>query len=502
MKKFENIEKGIFIPAIIIVIVLLLSLYLLPKQSAYIFQVLYVFCTQKLGWIYILTCVASFIFLLWLSFSKYANVKFGKPDEKPEYSDFAWIAMMFTAGVGASIVIMGFLEPIYYVIDPPLSIQPYSEKAFEYAHMYGQFHWGLSAWNFYNPAIVTVAYAMFVRKDRKIRISTACRPIIGTRADGWIGHCIDVFVVFGIIGSIGTSLGIGTPVVSSVIRDVFAIGEAYEIHVQVVVLAIWILIFAGTLYLGLEKGLKNLSTLNVWLAFFVMGYILFAGPTNSMFKAEINSLGLYLSEFVRLNTYMPAYETESFVERWTIFYWGWWIAFMPMMGMFVARISRGRTIKNVMWGQLIWGTLGCCSSFMIFGGYSLYLQKHNIVDVASILQNEGQSQAIIAILRTLPFHRMIMIVVCILCFIYLATTIDSCAYVLAGTTTKSIGRKEEPACWNRILWSFVFCALSIGLMIIGGLKAVETISIVVAVPLIGVMYLLILSAVKMLKEIK
>ncbi len=500
MKKFQNIEKGIFIPALIVVTLLILPLYLFPKQSAYMIQLLYAFCTQKLGWLYIVTCLTSFGFLLWLTFSKYANVKFGKPEEKPEHSNFAWIAMMFTAGVGASIVIMGFLEPLYYLMDPPLSIEPYSQKAYEYAHMYGQFHWGLSAWNFYNPAIVAVAYAMFVRKEQKMRISTACRPILGKKVDGWFGHLIDIFVIFGIIGSIGTSLGIGTPVVSDIIRDVFNIGKAYELQVQIVVLGIWILLFTGTLYLGLEKGLKNLSTFNVWLAFAVMFFILFAGPTVSMIKSEINSLGLYASNFIRMNTYMPAYKSESFVERWTIFYWGWWIAFMPMMGMFVARISRGRTIKNVIWGQLIWGTLGCCSSFMIFGGYSLYLQENEIVDVATILESQGQSQAIIAILRTLPFSKIVMIVICLLCFIYLATTIDSCAYVLAGTTTKSIGRKEEPARWNRILWSLIFCALSIGLMIIGGLKAIETVSIIVAVPLIGVIFLLICSTVRILRE--
>jgi len=173
-----------------------------------------------------------------------------------------------------------------------------------------------------------------------------------------------------------------------------------------------------------------------------------------------------------------------------------------MMGMFVARISRGRTIRNVIWGQMIWGTLGCCTSFMIFGGYSLYLQKMGILDVAGILEKQGQSAAVAAILQTLPLPKLIMVAVCVLCFIYLATTIDSCAYVLAGTTTKSIGRKEEPARWNRICWALVFCALSVGLMIIGGLKTIQSVSIIAALPLIGVMFLLILSVVKMLKERK
>ena len=500
MKRFQNIEKRIFIPALIVALLLIVPLYIFRDEAELVINVLYAFCTQKMGWLYILTCLASFALLLWLTFSKYANIKFGKPDEKPEHSNFAWISMMFTAGVGSSIVIMGFLEPIYYVSDTPFSLEPFSGQAYEYAHMYGQFHWGLSAWAFYTPAVVAVAYAMFVRKDRKIRISTACRPVIGKHADGWLGNLIDIFVVFGIIGSIGTSLGIGAPVVSEVLRQVFGISKKYEMWMTTGILIIWMLIFAGSLYLGLEKGLKKLSTFNVWLAIGVMAFILFAGPTVSLIKSEINSLGLYASEFIRLNTRMTPYENESFVERWTIFYWGWWIAFMPMMGMFVARISRGRTIRNVIWGQMVWGTLGCCTSFMIFGGYSLYLQKMGILDVAGILESQGQSAAVAAILQTLPLPKLIMIAVCVLCFIYLATTIDSCAYVLAGTTTKSIGRKEEPARWNRICWALIFCALSVGLMIIGGLQAIQSVSIIAALPLIGVMFLLILSVIKMLNE--
>ena len=173
---------------------------------------------------------------------------------------------------------------------------------------------------------------------------------------------------------------------------------------------------------------------------------------------------------------------------------------MPMMGIFIARISRGRTIKNVVWGQLLWGTLGCVVSFMIFGGYSLYLQKNNILDVAYILENQGQGAAILAILQTLPLSKIMMILFCILCFLYLATTIDSCAYVLAATTTKKLNNKEEPARWNRILWVIIFCVLSIGLMIIGGLKAIQTISIIAGLPLIAVSLLLMASTIKMLKE--
>ena len=229
--------------------------------------------------------------------------------------------------------------------------------------------------------------------------------------------------------------------------------------------------------------------------------ILFVGPTNEILKMEVNSVGLYMQNFIRLSTWMAPFGDSSFVENWTIFYWGWWIAFMPMMGMFVARISQGRTVREVVWGQMLWGSAGCALSFMVFGGYTLFLQKNGIVDISGILRSGGQGKAILAILDTLPFPEVTTVFFCVLCFIYLATTIDSCAYVLAGTTTTEMRHGEEPARWNRLIWAAIFCASSIGLLFIDGFKAVQTISIVAGLPLIGVLVILMLVSAKMLKHL-
>lgn len=498
MKIFENVEKKIFIPAFLVLVLILIPIYLIPEKVNQIISVLFSVCTGEFGWLFLITCLASFVFLFWVSFGKYGSIKLGDPDEKPQYRDLSWIAMLFTAGVGTSIIILGFLEPIYYVSGPPFDLDPFSKKAYEYAHMYGQFHWGFSAWAIYNPAIIATAYMMFVLKEKRMRLSSACRSVIGKRADKWPGHLIDILVVFGIVGSISTSLGIGAPVLSTVIREIFGIPEQYDFVVCIIVLLIWVFIFGTSVYLGLDRGIQNLSNINVILAFVFMLIVLFAGPTMNIFKMEVNSLGLYVSNFMKMSTYTDPFGDGKFTQEWTAFYWGWWLAFMPMMGMFVAKISRGRTIRNVVWGQLLWGTLGCCTSFMIFGGYSLYLQSSGIVDLAGILESDGQSAAIVAIMKTLPLSKLMMIFLCIVCFVYLATTIDSCAYVLAGVTTKQLGEKEDPARWNRIVWAVLFCLLSIGLMVIGGLEAVKTISVLTGLPLIIVNFILMASVKKML----
>lgn len=500
MKFLKNIEKKIFIPAFLVLILIMLPIYLIPEKVNKIVSVLFAVCTGKLGWLYMLTCLASFGFLIWLTLSKHGDVKLGDQNEGPQYSNLSWIAMLFTAGVGTSIIILGFLEPIYYVSAPPFDLEPFSKTAYEYAHMYGQFHWGFSAWAFYNPAIIAVAYVMFVRKENSMRLSTACKSVLKKRADGWMGHVIDVLVVFGIVGSISTSLGIGAPVLSEMIRNIFGISKEHDFAVQIVVLIIWVLIFGTSVYKGLDKGIQRLSNINVILAFIFMAIVFCIGPTVDIIKMEINSLGLYASDFVKMSTYTDPFGSGKFPQEWTVFYWGWWIAFTPMMGMFVGKISRGRSIRNVMWGQLVWGSLGCCVSFMIFGGYSLYLQRAGIVDLAAILETEGQSAAMIAILETLPMSKIMMIFLCVVCFVYLATTIDSCAYVLAGTTTKKLDLNEDPARWNRILWAVLFCLLSVGLMLIEGLEAVKTISILTGLPLVFVTFILMKSVKQMLEN--
>lgn len=501
MKKLlHEVNLKIFIPSCLILVALITVLFLNLDGAGETITIVYDFCTEKFGWLYLIACIASFGFGIYLSTSRFGKVKLGEEDEKPQFSDISWIAMLFTAGVGTSIVILGFLEPIYYVSSPPFLIEPMSEAAYEYAHMYGQFHWGFSAWAFYSPAIIAVAYMMYVKKKPSIRLSSACSIILKKHTEGFLGCLIDIMVVFGIVASIATSLGIGTPVLADIIMKVFSIPETYGFAVRLIVLVIWVLIFGTSVYLGLDKGIQRLSNINIVMAFIFMMILIFVGPTVDILKMEINSVGLYAQEFFRMSTYTQPFGSGEFTKNWTVFYWGWWIAFMPMMGIFVGKISRGRTIRNVMWGQLIWGSLGCCFSFMVFGGYSLYLQKSGTVDLVSILNSQGQSAAIIAILETLPMAKIMMLFLCAVCFVYLATTIDSCAYVLAGVTTKKLLPTSDPARWNRLFWAILFCVLSIALMLIGGIEAVKILAVVVGLPLTVVLFLLMVSVKRLLEK--
>lgn len=490
MNCMENINKQVFFPSLAIILALIVPLYMYPQESAKAIDLVFDFCTNKLDWVYRTACFASFIFVFWISYGKRGDVVFGKDEESPEYSDLAWVAMLFTAGVGTSIMILGFLEPVYYLSAPPFELEPFSSKAYEYAHMYGQFHWGLSAWAFYTPAIVAVALSIFNKKCDVMTLSSACTDGLGKYSTSSLRIFIDVTVIFGIIGSISTSLGIATPVVGSLIQNLFQIPDVYSFYIKLAVILIWMLIFCTSLFHGLKQGMQKLSCFNVYLALFFMACIFLIAPSSKLINMQINSIGLYLQNFITLNSWTEPFSTTQFTKEWTIFYWGWWLAFMPMMGLFIARISRGRTIRSVVWGQMLWGSLGCCLSFAVFGGYALHLQYSGVVDLASILQNSSQQEAIVAIFATFPLQKIMIALMIVLCFIYLATTITSCAYVIASSTTKRLVANEQPACWNRILWAIVFSIFSVGLIIIGGLKTVQTVAIITGFPMFFVSLIL------------
>lgn len=221
---------------------------------------------------------------------------------------------------------------------------------------------------------------------------------------------------------------------------------------------------------------------------------------SKIFEMELNSIGLYLQNLPRMIFYTDPFGNQNFVHDWTMFYWGWWLSFLPIMGIFIAKISRGRTLKQVILGQMVWGSLGCCTFLGILGGYSLYLQKNGIVDLVSILEKEGNEGVVLAIMQTLPFSKILIVLLVILCFVFLATTIDSTAMVLGTATSKNLDPEEDPHLLNRFSWAIAIFAIAIGLSTVGGLKLIQKFAIVLGFPLIFIVFLISYSAIKAMKQ--
>ena len=498
MSSEKQIDPKIFWPAIIVVLALSLPLVVFPEAGSRVVNAALGFITAKFGWLFLLFCMACFGILMWLAFGKYGNVKLGGPKDEPEFSTISWIAMLFCAGIGIGIMLWSFVEPIYYLGGPPLGIEPHSAMAAEWAHMYGQFHWGFSAWAIYAIASVPIAYAIYVRKAPHLRMSDASKGLIGKHADGPFGTLIDVLMMFGIVGGVGTSLGLAVPLVAALFGELFGLPDSFLL--KIAILVIWTVIFGGSVYRGLSKGIRVLSNINLILALAFAGFILLVGPTVFILSMWTNSFGIMLDNFFRMSFWLDPVLKGGFPEGWTVFYWAWWIAYAPMMGLFVARISKGRTIKQLVIAECLLGTIGCWIPFAIFGGYSLFIDINGIVPVSQILGESGQAAAIIATLNSLPLSKLVVLVYTVLCFIFLATTLDSSAYVLASACTKKLGGDEEPARWNRVIWAMVLAVVGTGLLAVGGLNAVQMSTVVVALPLVPVLIIMIVSLLKWLKE--
>ncbi|MFP6796033.1 MAG: BCCT family transporter [Pseudomonadales bacterium] len=493
-----SIDPRVFLPSLIIVLIAGVYLVLAPDHAEAGASAWKTWVTVHFGWLFLLIATATLGFCGWLAFGRYRNITLGDPGERPEFRELSWAAMMFTAGIGIGLVSWAFVEPVYYLTTPPMGIEAGTAAAMEWGHAYAQFHWGVIPWAFYALATVPIAYSLYVRKTPFLRISVASEGVLTTpRRRQWWSPLIDTLVIIGIIGGAGTSLGLGVPLVAEFFGALTGIES--DMTLNLAVLAVWTVIFGTSVYRGLKSGIRRLADVNIVLAVVVVLFVLLAGPTVFILSLSVNSVGLMLNNFVHMSFWLDPIEQGGFPEDWTIFYWAWWIAYAPLMGLFFGRISRGRTIRRVVLGIIGWGSLGTLSFMAVCGAYTLHLELEGLLPVTQVLQDRGHEAAVVAIVSTLPFATIAIAVFTVLSFIFLATTLDSVAYVLASITMRNLHGDVEPMRMNRLCWAFALAFIAVGLLLAGGLDTVKASSVVTALPLIPVLGILALSLIRWLR---
>lgn len=495
-----KLDKRKFFPIIIIIAIVLIFVSLNLEMVQNSVTSIYNLISHNCSWLFVLANLAAFIFSLWIIFGPYAKVRLGGQNQKPEYSNFSWISMMFTTSCSAGLIVFGFIESIIYASTPPFQIAPFSIEAYENAQVYSHYHWGLNAWALYVPISIAIGYVFYNKKKNSISMSTACEPILKEKSQGFFGCLLDVLGTFGAIVAPVTSMGLGMPLLTLLIQNMFNIPNDKIIILQIVILAIWILIFATSVYKGLNKGIKNLSNINVIMAFVFMIFVGVLAGLFNVFKSEINTIGLYLTKFVRMATYTDPYGDGNFVASWTVWYWAWLIVYMPLMGVFNARISKGRTLREIALGQIIFCSLGCWIAMATLGNFAIKLQQSGTVDIANILSTQGQPQAILAIVQNMPLPKIMMGILAIICFVFMATTVDSSSFVAAETTMKYENQNSLAPRWLRMFWAVITCVITFVLLQVGGFNAVQVLAILIGLPLAFVMFIVIISAIKALKD--
>jgi BCCT family betaine/carnitine transporter len=300
------------------------------------------------------------------------------------------------------------------------------------------------------------------------------------------------------IGGAATSLGFSTPMIAACLAWLFGIEHTFTLEVLVMFLCMFL--FAASVWLGLRKGIRVLSDVNLIVALGLLLFILVVGPTAFLLKTSLNSIGVLFQNIIRMNFWTDPFTDSGFVEDWTVFYWAWWIAFAPYVGMFVARISQGRTIRQVITGMLVFGSLGCWVFYMVIGNYSLYLELSGTASITGVLNEQGHTAAIVATFRELPWPGLVIGMFSLMSIIFAATTYDSASYTLASSATLHLPAGDDPARWHRVFWAFALGALPITLMFIGGLKVMQVVLLIVSVPILVVGVFMTISLVRSLRE--
>ena len=467
-----------FISAGLILVFVLLSA-LFPERAGSAFDALQTKIVHDFGWFYILAVALFLIFVIFLMLSRYGDVKLGPDDSEPEYSYLSWFAMLFSAGMGIGLLFFGVAEPIQHYARPPVGEGSTIESARQ-AMVLTFFHWGVHAWAIYIVVGLALAYFAF-RRGLPLTLRSSLFPLIGKRIHGPIGHAIDIFAVLGTMFGVATSLGFGVLQVNAGFAHLF--GMPVNTTVQVILIAVitgMATLSAGT---GLDKGVKRLSELNIILAIALLVFVLFAGSTVFLLQAYVQNIGAYLGDVVQRTFRMYAYEPNAWLGDWTLFYWGWWISWSPFVGMFIARISRGRTIREFVTGVLLVPVLFTCLWMTVFGNTAIAI---DLGGTAPIVQTVADNMpvALFEVLEQLPFSVIASGIATLLVITFFVTSADSGALVMDMITS---GAAPNPPVWQRIFWAVCAGIVAAVLLLAGGLQALQTAALASALPFAVVM---------------
>ena len=496
-----RVEKKIFIPSLFILIAIIIAVATNLSMLQQTIGKIYDGCINTFGWLFIFADICCLIFSLWLMFGRYKDVKLGGNDCKPMFSTLSWAGMMFTTSCGAWLVVYGFLEPIYCVSQDAIFAGESISKAYEYGQMYAHFHWGPNAWCIYVPITIAIGYALYNRKSSSATLSAGIKCIIGEKKWGnFLGVVVDVIAICAAIVAPVISIGTGMPLLTSLIQNIFGVPDAYITTIQIVILVIWVVIFGTSVYMGLGKGIKRLSNINIFAAFVFMVVFGIAVGIITVFSSEINTVGLFVQNFIRLNTYTDPYGAGGFVNGWTFSYWACYFVYMPLMGVFNARISKGRTFRQIAFGQLVLCTLGCWVAMGTFGNFAIEAQISGTVNVSSFLANGDEAGAIIALINTLPVSKLFMVILLIISFVFLATTMDSSAFAAAEMTAVQKGEDNLAPRWLRVVWALIAAIIAFVVVQVGGVKAVRSVCYIAGLPLAIIAFVVMYSIFKMLRD--
>lgn len=478
----REIDRGVFWPAIIIAAGFVLWGVVAPDSLASIATATLNWIIRVFGWTFVVSTAFFLAFAVLLAVSRFGKIKLGADDETPEFSTVSWVCMMFSVGMGIGLMFWGVAEPVFHFGAPPHGMaEPQTKEAALIAMQYAYFHWALHPWAIY--AVVGLALAFFsYRKNLPTLISSAFYPLLGERIHGPIGRTIDVLAIIATLFGTATSLGLGAQQINSGMNYLWNTGESTTI--ALVIIAVLTVFFILSAISGVGKGIQFLSNMNMIIAVLLLLFLALIGPTVFIFDTLIEAMGYYLSDLITMSFRTAAFSDGKWLGSWTIFYWAWWISWAPFVGVFIARISRGRTIREFVVGVLLIPSAVTFVWFTIMGGTALYSELMGAGGLVEAVNDKGAPVSLFALLAQYPMATLTSTVAMFLVAIFFVSGADAASVVMGMLSSRGI---LHPAPGIVVMWGLLAGASACVLLVMGGLAGLQTASILAAAPFLVVM---------------
>ncbi|KIL52084.1 BCCT family transporter [Jeotgalibacillus soli] len=490
----RSLNRVFWISSIVVGILVLIGA-LAPSLFAAGANAAFKFTTRSFGWLYLLSVFIFVLFLLFLALTRYGRVRLGGDDERPEYPFFTWIGMLFSAGFGVGLVFWGVAEPMSHFFNTPYqSTEPLTEEAARLAMGYSFFHWGVSQWSVFAIVGLIIAYFQFRKKENGL-ISTSLSPLIKERRyKNTLNQSIDIFAVIATVMGVATSVGLGVLQINGGLNNVLGVPNTPQ--VQVIIMIVLTALFLTSAVTGIDKGIRWLSNFNLAAALAFMLFVFITGPTIFILETFTLGLGDYLTNFIRYSLRLTPYQGGTWIYDWTVFYWAWAIAWSPFVGAFIARVSRGRTIREFIVGVLIVPPAIALLWIAVFGGTAFHFDLFNGTSIAEAVNNDVTS-AIFVTFDQLPLSMITSLFMILLILTFLITSADSATYIISSMTT---GGSINPSMFVRIVWGVLIGSIAAVLLVASGLEGLQTASLVSALPFTIILILMVYTLFKLLRK--
>lgn len=488
---FANVNPNVFLSTVVIIGLFLAVVVLAPNSFDLITKQLNQWVTDSFSWFYVLSVAIFLILLIYIALSDMGKIKLGPDHSQPTYSNGSWFAMLFTAGMGIGLMFFGVAEPVMHYVSPPTG-EGETIQAAQTAMQVTFFHWGLHAWAIYTVVGLSLAYFAY-RHNLPLKIRSALYPIIGRKIYGPIGDAVDTFATIGTVFGVATTLGFGVTQINSGLNYLFGIEQAPS--TQVILIIVVSVMASMSVFLGLDKGIKRLSELNLILTLTLLLFVFFASSSIYLLQTTIQNAGQYISNLFTMTFNLYAYQPNGWIGGWTIMYWAWWISWSPFVGMFIARVSKGRSIREFIVGVLLIPT-GFTLIWMGFmGNAALYSILHESNQALVLAVQRDSSVALFEFLHSLPFSSVMSLLATFLVMLFFVTSADSGALVTDYLTAKS----ENSPTWQRLFWTVLMAVLAIVLLLVGGLSALQSATMMSALPFTFIMLFICWGLLKALR---